>query len=219
MRTNIARRAGLVGTLLLVGLGVGVMPAQAQNPAGMAFAGSANFTKGTQDPIAIPQLAKCAIQGPTSNSSGVVRKTGITFGGGTSSCTTTVVDPNNDVTTTKSEATGKDFELSALVAAGGPRIKIKTYKVSCAATQNNTNASWTYGGATGLGTLPSPVPVGYVKELTKSNGTLLAKAFFNEQDLPGDGSIKLTMLRIKFAPGSGIDGQVVIGRTGCSPTP
>ncbi|WP_340684847.1 hypothetical protein LCL61_42035 [Amycolatopsis coloradensis] len=219
MRITIASRAGLVGALLLAGLGAGVTPAAASNPAGVASLGSAAFTKGTSAPISIASLADCAVEGPTSNSSGVVTRTGITFGGGTSTCTTTVVDPENDVTTTKSEAKGQNFELSALVSSSGPRIKIRSYSVSCTATQTSTNASWTYGGATGLGTLPSPVPVGYVKPITKSNGTLLAEAIFNEQTLPGDGSIGLTMLRIKFAPGSNITGEVVVGRTACSPTP
>ncbi|WP_410656700.1 hypothetical protein [Amycolatopsis sp. lyj-112] len=219
MRITIASRAGLVGTLLLVGLGVGVSPAAASNPAGVASLGSAAFTKGSATPISIASLGECAVEGPTTNSSGVVSKTGITFGGGTSTCTTTVVDPANDVTTTKSEAKGNDFELSALVTSRGPRIKIRTYAVSCSATQNTTNATWTYGGATGLGTLPSPVPVGYVKPITKSDGTLLAEAIFNEQTLPGDGSIGLTMLRIKFAPASNITGEVILGRTACSPTP
>ncbi|GAB3707064.1 hypothetical protein GCM10027598_09990 [Amycolatopsis oliviviridis] len=219
MRITIASRAAVVGALLLAGLGAGVAPASAANPAGVASLGSAAFTKGNSAPISISSLADCAVEGPTSNSSGVVSRTGITFGGGTSTCTTTVVDPENDVTTTSSVAEGKNFELSALVSSSGPRIKIKTYKVTCTATQNTTNASWTYGGATGLGTLPSPVPVGYVKPITKSNGTLLAEAVFNEQTLPGDGSIALTMLRIKFAPASGITGEVVIGRTACSPTP
>jgi hypothetical protein len=219
MRTTIARRAGLVGTMLLVGLGVSATPAGATNPAGVASLGSASFTKGSQTPVAIPTIAGCAVEGPTSNSSGVITKTGVTFGGGTSTCTTTVVDPENDVTTTKSEGTGQNFELSALVAAGGPRIKIKTYKVSCTATQTNTSASWSYGGATGLGSLPSPVPTGYVKPITKSNGTLLAEAVFNEQALPGDGSVGLTMLRIKFAPGSGITGEVALGHAACFPTP
>ncbi|MFC3449781.1 hypothetical protein [Amycolatopsis speibonae] len=219
MRITIASRAGLVGALLLAGLGAGAAPAAASNPSGVASLGSAAFTKGSSTPISIASLADCAVEGPTSNSSGAVSKTGITFGGGTSTCTTTVVDPANDVTATSSVAEGKNFELSALVSAGGPRIKVKTYKVSCNATQTSTNASWTYGGATGIGTLPSPVPVGYVKPITKSNGTLLAEAVFNEQTLPGDGSIGLTMLRIKFAPASNITGEVVIGRTACSPTP
>jgi hypothetical protein len=42
---------------------------------------------------------------------------------------------------------------------------------------------------------------------------------FNIQNLPGDGSIGLTMLRITFLPASGISGQVVLGHTSCSPTP
>ncbi|KZB81943.1 hypothetical protein [Amycolatopsis regifaucium] len=219
MRITIASRAGLVGALLLAGLGVGVTPAAASNPAGVASLGSAAFGKAGQTPIAISSLADCAVEGPTANSSGAVSKTGITFGGGTTTCTTTVVDPANGVTTTKSEAKGQEFELSALVSSGGPRLKLRSYSVSCTATQSNTNATWSYGGATGLGTLPSPVPVGYVKPITKSDGTLLAEAIFNEQALPGDGSIGQTMLRIKFAPASNITGEVIVGRAACSPTP
>ncbi|MEV6905622.1 hypothetical protein [Amycolatopsis sp. NPDC051071] len=219
MRSTMARRAGLVGTILLAGLGAGVTPAAASNPVGVASLGSAAFTKGNAAPISIPSLGDCAVEGPTANSSGVVTKTGITFGGGTSACTTTVVDPDTDATSTKSEAKGKNFELSALVSSSGPRIKIREYTVTCTATQQGTNASWTYSAVTGLGTLPNPVPVGYVKPITKSDGTLLAEAIFNEQILPGNGSIALTMLRIKFAPGSGITGEVLLGRTACSPTP
>lgn len=219
MRITIASRTCLVGALLVAGLAAGVSPAAAANPDGVASLGSAAFTKGNSAPISIPSLADCAVEGPTTNSSGSVSKTGITFGGGTTTCTTTVVDPENDVTSTKSEAKGRNFELSALVSARGPRIKIREYTVSCTATQTSTSANWTYSSASGLGTLPQPVPVGYVKPLTKSDGTLLAEAIFNEQHLPGNGSIGLTMLRIKFAPASGITGEVVIGRAACSPTP
>jgi hypothetical protein len=33
------------------------------------------------------------------------------------------VDPANNVTTTKSETVGKNFELSALISAGGPESR------------------------------------------------------------------------------------------------
>src|SRR5439155_10583560 len=135
--------------------GAGV--AAADTPAGVADLGSAEFTKaGTV--ITVPTLAPCRVDGVASAMSASVKKTGLTFGGGTSSCTTTVVDPETEATTTKSEATGKDFELSALVSVGGPRIKQRSYKVTCTATQNGTNANWTFSGLTGIGSLPSPVP-------------------------------------------------------------
>jgi len=192
--------------------------AAADTPAGVADLGSADFTKaGTA--ITIPTLAPCNVDGAASGSSAAVRKTGITFGGGTTSCTTTVVDPETDATTTKSQATGNDFELSALVSAGGPRIKLRSYRVSCTATQNGTDASWTFSGMTGIGSLPSPVPANYPKAITKSGGIVLATALFNIVDLPGDGSISLTMLRITFESASGITGSVTLGSTACSPTP
>ncbi len=218
MRSINARRAALVGTLLLSGLGAGIVPAQAAPQPGVANIGSANFTKaGTT--ISVPNQGHCSIDGPTSATAQVVTKTGVTFGGGTSSCTTTVTDPNTDATTTTSTATGKNFELSALVSTGGPRVKLTTFKVTCTATHTQTNANWSFGGLSGISGLPSPVPAGYTKPLTKSNGTVLANAVFNIQNLPGDGSIGLTMLRINFLPASGITGSVILGHTSCTPTP
>jgi hypothetical protein len=218
MRTTIARRAGLAGTLLAAGLAVSAAPAQADTQPGVADIGSAEFTKNGST-ITVPTQGHCSIDGPTSATAQVVSKPGITFGGGTSSCTTTVTDPNTDTTTTTSTATGKNFELSALVSAGGPRIKLSTFTVKCVATQTQTNANWSFGGMTGIPNPPSPVPAGYVSPIKKSNGTVLANAVFNIQNLPGDGSVGLTMLRIDFLPASGISGKVVLGDTSCAPTP
>jgi hypothetical protein len=217
-----ARRAGLAGALLLTGLlaglGAGIVPAQADPQPGIANIGSANFTKaGTT--VNVPTQGHCSIDGPTSATAQVVTKAGVTFGGGTSSCTTTVTDPNTDATTTVSTATGKNFELSALVTAGGPRIKLAMFKVTCTATQTQTNAGWSFGGMSGISGLPSQVPANYTKQITKANGTALANAVFNIQNLPGDGSIGLTMLRIDFLPASNITGSVTLGHTSCSPTP
>ncbi|SFW47612.1 hypothetical protein [Amycolatopsis australiensis] len=218
MRKTIARRAGLAGTLLVAALAVAAAPAQADPQPGAANIGSAEFTKsGTT--ITVPTQGQCSLEGPTSATAQTVSKQGITFGGGTSSCTTTVTDPNTQATTTTSTATGKNFELSALVSAGGPRVKLSTFTVTCTATQTQTNANWSYGGMSGIPNPPSPVPVGYVAPIKRSNGTVLANAVFNTQNLPGDGSIALTMLRITFLPASGITGEVTLGNTSCAPTP
>ncbi|CRK58010.1 hypothetical protein [Alloactinosynnema sp. L-07] len=220
MRNIRAARLGFCAAVAAAGMVVSATPALATNPAGVAALGSAQFTKGGVV-SSIPTLAQCAVDGTTSGSSGAVVKSGVRFGGGTTSCTTTVVDPDNDVTTTKSEALGQQFELSALISAGGPRIRIGNWRVTCNATQNGTSASWTYSGMTGLTGLPNPMPQNFVKEIKRSNGVLLATAKFNEVTLPNpnDGSIALTMLRITFAPGSNITGEVVVGSTACSPTP
>jgi hypothetical protein len=217
MRSKIARRAALAGTLLVAGLAV-AGPAQAAPQPGVAQIGSADFTKGGST-ITVPALGTCSVNGPEAATAQAVSKTGIAFGGGTSSCTTKVTDPETDATTTTSTASGKNFELSALVSAGGPRIKLSTFKVTCTATHAQTNAGWSYGGMSGITNPPSPVPVGYVTPIKKANGTVLANAVFNIQNLPGDGSIGLTMLRINFLPASGITGQVILGHTSCSPTP
>ncbi|MFE3177256.1 hypothetical protein ACFXPA_20665 [Amycolatopsis sp. NPDC059090] len=214
----IIKRAKLAGALTAAGLLAAAGTAAADSPAGIADTGNANFTKaGTT--ISIPTQAPCAVEGPTSGSAPAVSKPGVTFGGGTSSCTTEVVDPANDVTTTTSTATGNNFELSALVSAGGKRIRISSYTVTCKATQSGTNANWTLSGLTGISGLPSPIPANYTKPLTKSDGTVLANAVFNIQTLPGDGSMTLTMLRIDFAPASGATGSVTVGHTACAPTP
>lgn len=212
-------RSTIVTAVLLVVAAFAVTaPAQAAPQPGVANIGSAEFTKaGTTTKI--PTQGHCSIGGPTSATAQTVSKPGITFGGGTSSCTTTVTDPDTDATSTKSTATGKNFELSALVSAGGPRVKLSSFTVTCEATQSRTSANWTYGGMSGIQNPPSPVPAGYVSPIRKSDGTVLANAVFNTQNLPGDGSIGLTMLRIDFLPPSGTSGQVTLGHTSCSPTP
>jgi hypothetical protein len=218
MRT-LAWRSGLTTLLLAAGLAAGTQSAMADTPAGAADLGSADFTKAGVT-TTVPTLAPCTLDGAASTSSGVVKKTGLTFGGGTSSCTTTIVDPDNEVTTTTAKATGKDFELSALVSLGGPRIRLHTYQVTCTATQTGTNASWTFSGLSGISGLPSPVPTDYAKPITKgTSGPVLADAVFNIQNVPGDGSIAVTMLRITFAPASGMTGSVTLGSAACSPTP
>ncbi|WP_328606100.1 hypothetical protein OG943_40010 [Amycolatopsis sp. NBC_00345] len=241
MRNTIVRRAGLVGALLVAGgVFAGVGTAQAAGPAsvgaaatgapvgasaatpateaGTADLGEADFTKGSTT-VTVPTLAPCAVEGPTSATASPVAKSGLTFGGGTTTCETKVTDPSNDLTTTTSTANGKNFELSALVSAGGPRVRLTSYTVTCTGTHTQTNANWTFSGLGGITGLPSPMPANYTKPLTKSNGTVLANAVFNTQTLPGDGSISLTMLRFDFLPASGITGSVTVGRTACSPTP
>ncbi|SEB29540.1 hypothetical protein SAMN04489727_0178 [Amycolatopsis tolypomycina] len=208
---------GTVVTALLA-LVAAASPASADPLRGVADIGSASFTKAGST-VEVPTQGQCSITGPASASAQVASKPGVTFGGGTSSCTTTVTDPNTNATATKSTATSKNFELSALVSAGGPRVKLASYTVTCEGTQTQTSANWSYGGMSGITNPPNPVPVGYVSPIRKADGTVLANAVFNIQSLPGDGSIGLTMLRLEFLPASGISGAVTLGRTSCTPTP
>lgn len=203
-------RSTIVTALVVAGLAV--TPAAGASPASAsASIGSASFTKaGTT--VEVPTQGHCSIDGPTSATAPVVSKPGVTFGGGTSSCTSS---PDS----TSSSSTGKNFELSALMSAGGPRVKLATFTVKCEGTHTQTSANWSYGGMSGITNPPNPVPVGYVSPIRKPDGTPLANAVFNIQTLPGDGSIALTMLRIDFLPASGMSGVVSLGRTSCSPTP
>ncbi|AEK39042.1 hypothetical protein DV26_16830 [Amycolatopsis mediterranei] len=195
-------RSTIVTALVVTGLAAS-SPSSASPQPGVASIGSASFTA-----VEVPPQAPCAIGGPSAGSAERVSKPGITFGGGTSSCTETKVT-----------ATGKDFELSALVRAGGPRVKLASFTVTCERASTQTSANWTFGGMSGIANPPNPVPVGYVSPLRKSDGTVLANAVFNIQDVPGDGSVGLTMLRIDFLPESGLTGAVKLGATSCSPTP
>lgn len=194
-------------------------PALAANPAGVAHLGSAEFTKTGSSTVKVPVHGKCSVENPKTVTAATVSKTGVSFGGGSTTCTETVVDPDTEATTTSSKAEGKNFELSALVSEKGPRVKIGSYKVTCDATQEKTTAGWSYGGMTGIAALPNPVPVNHTVPLKKSDGTVLANAVFNIHDAPGDGSIGLTMMRIDFLPASKISGTVVVGHAACSPTP
>jgi hypothetical protein len=199
-----------------------VSPASAANPAGTASLGSVDIAKGDRASVFIPSLARCDVSGPRAQTSvaGVVSGPGVRFGGGNSKCTTSV-DPTSGETTTKSEAVGKNFELSALRSVGGPAIRISDFTVTCIATSHGTLADWTISGLSGLSGLPDHIPANYVHPIRrKSDGKLLADAVFNETTLPkaDDGSIDLKALHIKFLPESRITGEVIVGRVTCSPT-
>jgi hypothetical protein len=203
-----------------MGLILGSTPAQAAGPVGSAGLGRAEFTKNGQT-ITIPSLAPCTVDGWSSTSSGAVAERWIKFGGGTTSCTRTVVDPYNDVTTTKSEAVGRTFELSALVSVGGPRIRLAGHKISCSATQSGTSATWSYSGLSGFTNLPQPLPTNYRYQVRNSEGAVLASVTFAETmpSNPADGSIAIALMHIRFQPASGIDGEVIVGTAACAPTP
>ncbi|MER5263556.1 hypothetical protein ABTZ99_15950 [Actinosynnema sp. NPDC002837] len=220
MKQNGARRVGAVTAALALGLVIAAPPASAANPAGVASVGSAEFTKaGTR--VTIAPLAPCAVDGTTSNSSEAVSRTGVRFGAGTSSCTTAVADPDNGTTTSTSEAVGSEFELSALMSAGGPRLRVARWKVTCVGTVSGTNAGWAADGLQGFAGLPEQIPTNYVHQVKAGDGTVLATATFGETTVPdaNDGSITMTMLHLRFTEASTVTGDVVLGATACSPTP
>ncbi|MFI9006727.1 hypothetical protein ACIGNX_05775 [Actinosynnema sp. NPDC053489] len=215
-----ARRVGAVTAALALGLVAAAHPASAANPAGVASVGSAEFTKaGTR--VSVPPLAPCAVNGTTSNSSEAVSRAGVRFGAGTSSCTTEVVDPADSRTKTTSEAVGSDFELSALVSAGGPRLRVSRWKVTCTGGEAGTSAGWGADGLQGFPGLPDQIPANYVHQVKDGDGAVLATATFGETVLPepNDGSIAMTLLHVRFSPASNVTGDVVLGATACSPTP
>ncbi|SDD77258.1 hypothetical protein [Actinokineospora iranica] len=198
--------------------GAGRAPA---TPAGVAGIGSASFTQDGGAPVEVAPLAVCSLSGPTANTAAEVSVPGLRFGGGDSTCVTTVVDPGDHITATAVEAKGRGFRLSALVPAGGPRLGFDYYRVGCTATRDGTVANWEAGGVAGFGELPNPVPVNHRQDITTAEGVVLATVTFNEIVTPQrpDGSMALTMARIRFQPESGITGEVVVGAAACSPTP
>ncbi|GLZ31138.1 hypothetical protein Lesp02_33260 [Lentzea sp. NBRC 105346] len=214
------KRIGLLSATVVAGMLVTAGPALATE-AGVASAGAANFKKGDNAPVVITTLAPCSVEGEETASSPAVTKTGIKFGMTTSTCTTTVVNPDEEITTTRSEARGTGFELSALVALGGPRLKVGSWRITCDATQTGTNAGWALGSMTGWTGLPQHIPANYVHEIKKSNGTVLAKAKFAEVIIPdpNDGSVTMNLIRITFEPASGYSGTISLGSAACSPTP
>ena len=199
-------------------------PAFASNPPGTASSGSADFAKNDQT-FKVEPLAVCNVNpdqaGTVTGSSPAVNKNGLKIGETSSACTTEVVNPEESITKTRSEATGKAFELSALVAAKGPRLKIGEWKVTCDATDAGTSAGWELKGMSGWAGLPAQIPPGHVHEVKAGNGTVLAKAKFTDTvfPVPNDGSVSMTLLKITFEPSSGYTGSITVGSTACSPTP
>ncbi|ATE52728.1 MULTISPECIES: hypothetical protein [Actinosynnema] len=213
-----ARRVGAVIAALAAGLVSTAAPALAgEVPAGVAAVGVADYVVNGQT-VTTGVLAPCSVEGVKVNASLLTVRTGVRFGPGSTTCTTTVVDPENYITTTKSEALGSQFELSALMDAGGPRLKIASWQLSCSATQEGTSAQWGISGLSGFTGLPSQLTANYTYDI-KKNGNLLAKVIFGEVTTPPDGSITMNLMRVQFQPASGVTGEVVVGSTACSPTP
>lgn len=199
-------------------------PALASNPPGTASSGSADFAKADQT-FKVEPLAVCNVNpeqaGTVTGSSPAVSKSGLKIGETSSTCTTEVVNPDEFITKTRSVAIGKAFELSALVAAKGPRLKIGEWKITCEATDAGTAAGWELKGMSGWTGLPQQIPSGYVHEIKAGTGTVLAKAKFTDTvfPVPNDGSISMTLLKITFEPSSGYTGSITVGTTACTPTP
>jgi hypothetical protein len=220
------RRSGVLpGTVMAMAiLLVAAAPASASVP-GTALVGRADFTRTGQPAVVVSPLASCDVNpdvaGTVTGTAAAVSKTGIKFGASTASCTTTVMNQEDWITETRSEAKGTNFELSALVAQGGPRLKITGWKITCDAKQNGTNAGWSLGGMSGWTGLPQQIPHGYVHEIKGRNNVVLAKALFTEVvfPVPNDGSITMNLVKITFEPASGYSGDIRIGSASCAPTP
>lgn len=199
-------------------------PALAANPPGTASAGSADFAKADQT-FTVTPLAVCAVNpdtaGTVTGSSPAVSRNGLKIGATSSTCTTEVVNPDEFLTRTKSVAKGTAFELSALTAQRGPRLKIAEWSVNCDADDRGTQAGWQLKGMSGWAGLPQTIPSGYVHDIKSSSGTVLAKAKFTDTvfPVPNDGSLSMTLLKITFEPSSGYTGSVTLGTVACSPTP
>ncbi|MDX8032784.1 hypothetical protein SK803_21420 [Lentzea sp. BCCO 10_0856] len=217
------RKRWIAGAVAALTLATGA-PALAGNPPGTAASGSADFAKADQT-FKVEPLAVCNVNpdaaGTVTGSSPAVSRTGLKIGETSSACTTEVVNPDEFLTKTKSVATGKAFELSALTAAKGPRLKIAEWSVNCAADDKGTQAGWELKGMSGWTGLPQQIPSGYVHDVKAGNGTVLAKAKFTDTvfPVPNDGSISMTLLKITFEPSSGYTGSITVGSVACSPTP
>ncbi|MGW6930616.1 hypothetical protein ACWGE0_11165 [Lentzea sp. NPDC054927] len=217
------RKRWIAGAVAALTLATGA-PALASNPPGTAASGSADFAKADQT-FKVEPLAVCNVNpdaaGTVTGSSPAVSRTGLKIGETSSACTTEVVNPDEFLTKTRSVATGKAFELSALTAAKGPRLKIAEWSVNCAADDKGTQAGWELKGMSGWTGLPQQIPSGYVHDIKAGNGTVLAKAKFTDTvfPVPNDGSISMTLLKITFEPSSGYTGSITIGSVACSPTP
>ncbi|ANZ35725.1 hypothetical protein BBK82_06170 [Lentzea guizhouensis] len=199
-------------------------PALAANPPGRASSGSADFAKADQT-FKVEPLAVCDVNpdqaGTVTGSSPAVSRPGLKIGATSSTCTTTVVNEAEQITTTRSTAGGTGFELSALVAQKGPRLKINEWSINCTADQEGTQAGWELKGVSGWAGLPPQIPPGHVHDVKSSTGTVLARAKFTETvfPAPNDGSLSMTLLKLTFEPASGYTGSVTLGTAACSPTP
>ena len=70
------------------------------------------------------------------------------------------------------------------MSAGGPRLRVARWKVTCVGTVSGTNAGWAADGLQGFTGLPAQIPTNYVHEVKADDGTVLATATFGETTEP-----------------------------------
>jgi hypothetical protein len=191
----------------------------AATAAGVASAGSATIVRDGV-PLPVAPVGPCSLTGHQHGTSNGATEAGlVTYGPATSHCT---LDTTAHTSTSTAKGTG--FVLTALQDYGGPLIRVADYQVTCTATTGGTNASWSFGGLTGIA-VPQQIPRDYTVPVT-SNGTVLADVILNEVILPSpnDGSITLNLIHIVLFPqgtppnATPLRGDIYVGATACSPT-
>lgn len=213
MLSRSARRVGAGAVAVVAAMALTAVPAGA-TPLGQTSLGEVDVTK-SGHAVTVPPIAPCDVTADQQNASKGAHAYGVaTFGAGTTTCT-----KDAGAKTAKMQASGDSFDLTALVAYGGPEIRLSSYSASCAATTTSTTANYEFHGLQGV-TPPKPIPVNYTTTVGPADHPQ-ARLTFNEviQADPNDGSVTINMLRIELFPdGDGpMSGEVIVGHAACSP--
>ncbi|WP_051791024.1 hypothetical protein [Amycolatopsis jejuensis] len=181
---------------------------------GWGSAGSADVLVDTQH-VVTGELARCDADGPASaRTTGGEAGPAAVFGFGGATCARK--GPVASVQTG-----GQRFESDLLKHYGGPVLKVRTYAVGCATTDDSgSTGSMSIGEVTGF-TVPSSIPANYRITVPGGEaGTALATITLNETvtPQPADGSLVTHAVHIKLFPQGGpASGDIYLGTAACNP--
>lgn len=139
-----------------------------------------------------------------------------TYYGGSTTCTSTATDEEAEVA-----VEGDAFMTDVLRSAGGPRIRLSGYDVSCSTDDNSSYGQVELRGIRGI-TVPQNIPVNYKVTVPgrTSSAPPLAVVTLNQfvTPRPPDGSMKLNAMTIKLYPQGGpMSGTITVGTVACDP--
>jgi hypothetical protein len=189
--------------------------AQESTATGAGSLGAVDIMVNGQPSQADP-IAPCRLGTTPANQTGpltVGRST--RYGPGTTSCA------RNDDGTSAVQVSGQRFETTVLTRFGGPSIRARTFKASCATTANGSSGRVELGAVSGF-TVPQTIPANYTTTVPGSTpgAPPMAEIIVNELIVPTppDGSLTSNALHIRLFPRGGpASGDIVVGSASCAP--
>ena len=198
---------------MATGLSLAALPVAQAGPGDAVAAGNAGSAKVGQTTVA--PIAPCTTEGTLqATKADTTVPNVVSYSGSKSVCT---IDSNGEIATVT--VTGGRFRFDALLAYGGPRIRLATYTAKCKTTLDGSTSGLQFSGLSGV-SLPAQIPANYVVTIPgQGSSKPMATVTFNELIVPSpsNGSMTVNLMHIRMFPKGGpTTGDAYVGTVHCS---